>query len=282
MHRRILVPTDGSRLSRRAIEYAAKLAISCGARLTFLNVQSTLPMAYPLEWPAGYQLSRRHLIEAARLARAAIKDAAGRVLRQEVRADRDGPPFDRATLDGVCLRFDEWAAGRREFSVSGTQAAGAPTGFPPPDGACLEIMTGAAIPAPCDCVLRVEDYERVGESIRARAAGIANLEFKGFLPLAEVEGWFDRARVLVNTSLFEGMPNTFLQAWARGVPTASFVRVAPEVNRVAADVNGLAEIVEDLFEHPEPGKRCKEYFERTHSTAHVLQRYTELFAGVAA
>ena len=120
------------------------------------------------------------------------------------------------------------------------------------------------------------------ESIRARAAGIANLEFKGFLPLAEVERWFDRARVLVNTSLFEGMPNTFLQAWARGVPTASFVRVAPEVNRVAADADGLAQSVEFLFQHPEAGERCREYFERTHSTAHVLQRYTELFAGVAA
>lgn len=78
MHKRILVPTDGSRLSRRAIEYAAKLAKSCGAKLTFLNVQSTLPMAYPLEWPAGYQLSRSHLTEAARL-------ASGRVLEEAIK-----------------------------------------------------------------------------------------------------------------------------------------------------------------------------------------------------
>jgi glycosyltransferase involved in cell wall biosynthesis len=54
------------------------------------------------------------------------------------------------------------------------------------------------------------------EAIRARAAKLPNVEFTGFLPLAQVERWFDRARVVVNTSVYEGMPNVFLQAWARG------------------------------------------------------------------
>jgi glycosyltransferase involved in cell wall biosynthesis len=57
--------------------------------------------------------------------------------------------------------------------------------------------------------LGVGDYE---ERVRAQAAGLPNVELTGFLPLAQVEPWFDRARVLVNTSHFEGMPNTFLQA----------------------------------------------------------------------
>ena len=63
------------------------------------------------------------------------------------------------------------------------------------------------------------------ERIRARAEALPNLELTGFLPLAQVEPWFDRARVLVNTSTYEGMPNTFLQAWARGVPTVATVDV---------------------------------------------------------
>lgn len=115
------------------------------------------------------------------------------------------------------------------------------------------------------------------EAMRSRAERIANLEFKGFLPLAEVETWFDRARVLVNTSLYEGMPNTFLQAWARGVPTVASVDVGAPVHRVATDLDALAYEVEICFENRSIGQRCREYFERTHSSAEVLARYNGLF-----
>lgn len=118
------------------------------------------------------------------------------------------------------------------------------------------------------------------EAMRRRAAAIPNVEFKGFLPLAEVERWFDRARVLVNTSTYEGMPNTFLQAWARGVPTAALVDVGAPVHRVAADVEGLSFLVEDSFVNPEPGCACREYFERAHSKAGVLEQYQRLLRGL--
>lgn len=101
--------------------------------------------------------------------RAKLKEAAGRVLRQPVIADRDGPPFNRATLDGVCIRSAEWTAGRREWRVAGTQAAGATPLPPPAENECLEIMTGAPLPASCDSVLPVEDFEREGEVVRAKA-----------------------------------------------------------------------------------------------------------------
>lgn len=94
--------------------------------------------------------------------------ASGRVLRSALKADRDGPPFDRATVDGVCLRSSEWLAGRREFSISGFQAAGAEPLPAPPGGACLEIMTGAPVPASCDTVVRIEDVVREGDRVRLR------------------------------------------------------------------------------------------------------------------
>ena len=119
------------------------------------------------------------------------------------------------------------------------------------------------------------------EAMRARAAELPNLEFKGFLPLAEVERWFDRGCVLVNTSTYEGMPNTFLQAWARGVPTVATVDVEAPVHRVGTSIEQLANLVERAIADPAQGKACREYFERIHSSAGVLERYARLFAELA-
>jgi len=99
-----------------------------------------------------------------------LVDATGRILRRPITADRDGPPFNRAMLDGVCLRSADWEAGKREFALAGTQAAGAELLPAPPPGACLEIMTGAPVPEPCDLVVRVEDTERSGEQVRIRSS----------------------------------------------------------------------------------------------------------------
>jgi glycosyltransferase involved in cell wall biosynthesis len=126
-----------------------------------------------------------------------------------------------------------------------------------------------------------QDSDALYERMRAQAATLPNVEFKGFLPLAQAEPWFDRARVLVNTSLYEGMPNTFLQAWARGVPTVATVDVGSPVNSIAKDIDQLASGVERAFADPSLGERCREYFERTHSTAAALDCYARLFDQLA-
>lgn len=100
--------------------------------------------------------------------RCPLASAQGRTLRSPIIADRDGPPFQRATLDGVCFRFAEWLEGRRDFDVSGMQAAGAEPVDTPPANACLEIMTGAPLPDGCDVVVGVEDFVRDGGRVRIR------------------------------------------------------------------------------------------------------------------
>jgi glycosyltransferase involved in cell wall biosynthesis len=120
-------------------------------------------------------------------------------------------------------------------------------------------------------------FSRVERAARA----LPNLTFTGFLPLAEAEQWFDRARVLVNTSAFEGMPNTFLQAWARGVPTLSFVDVGARVNRSVKDIDEMAaalgRLLGDGAAWREASQRCREHFARTHSREEVMARYDALF-----
>ena len=91
--------------------------------------------------------------------------ASGGILRQHVYAERDQPPFDRVTMDGIAIAHGAWVSGRREFQVQATQAAGAPAGQLRDDSCCIEVMTGTSLPAGCDCVIPVERTARHGEQI---------------------------------------------------------------------------------------------------------------------
>ena len=79
----------------------------------------------------------------------------GRVLRQRVTAERDQPPFDRVTMDGIAIAHADYARGARAFPIQGRQTAGEPATTLEP-GHCVEIMTGAALPDGADCVIPVE------------------------------------------------------------------------------------------------------------------------------
>ncbi len=83
--------------------------------------------------------------------------AIGRVLREDLVADRDFPPYDRVTMDGIAIRYDAFAAGRRSFTIEGVGAAGAPQTVLNAPGGCIEIMTGAILPENADTVIRYED-----------------------------------------------------------------------------------------------------------------------------
>jgi molybdopterin molybdotransferase len=86
----------------------------------------------------------------------ALDAACGRILRQDVVAERDQPPFDRVTMDGIAIRFDAWTGGTREFAIQGTQHAGDPVQTLTDPGNCIEIMTGAMRPEGTDCIVPVE------------------------------------------------------------------------------------------------------------------------------
>jgi molybdopterin molybdotransferase len=83
----------------------------------------------------------------------ALDDATGCYLREDIRADRDLPPFDRVTMDGVALSAAAWEQGLRSFPIENTQPAGAPAAKLANPRACWKVMTGAVLPSGADCVV---------------------------------------------------------------------------------------------------------------------------------
>lgn len=96
----------------------------------------------------------------------ALISAQRRVLRMEIRADRDLPPFNRVTMDGYALRASSLASGVGVFRVEGVQAAGMRAfRLGAAADACIEVMTGALVPEGADCVVPYEEVTRDGLSI---------------------------------------------------------------------------------------------------------------------
>ncbi|MEO6908972.1 MAG: molybdopterin molybdotransferase MoeA, partial [Abditibacteriaceae bacterium] len=88
-----------------------------------------------------------------------LESSIGMVLAESLVADRDLPPFDRVTMDGIAIQFDAFEKGIRSFNIKATQAAGEPSVDISAEDECIEIMTGAALPETVDSVIRYEDIE---------------------------------------------------------------------------------------------------------------------------
>jgi len=94
--------------------------------------------------------------------------AVGRVLAEEIHADRDSPPFPRATRDGFAVRAIDVTQVPATLTVIGEIRAGAS----PAESAlqvgsrqAVEIMTGAPVPAGADAVVMVEYTQRDGDRV---------------------------------------------------------------------------------------------------------------------
>jgi len=90
-----------------------------------------------------------------------LSACAGRILAEDVRAERDHPPFDRVTMDGIAIAFRDLAGGVRSFEVAGTQAAGAEP-LEIRGAQCIEVMTGTVLPRGADTVVPLERVQRSG------------------------------------------------------------------------------------------------------------------------
>ena len=95
----------------------------------------------------------------------------GRVLAGPVAADRDFPPFPRATRDGYALRVaDLEEEGPWSLRVVGQLKAGDSYDLPISPGEAVEIMTGAAVPQGADAVVMVEFTETNADTVAIKRA----------------------------------------------------------------------------------------------------------------
>lgn len=140
----------------------------------------------------------------------------------------------------------------------------------------FQMIGGAALENP-----------KIYENIKRSATELTNLDFMGFVQYRKIHQYFDQAAILVNTSISEGFPNTFLEAWARYVPVVS-LNIDPDeiICRYKLGVHSktFEQMVEDIKLLLRDGKLREKlgmnggkYVEEEHNIKNILRKYSELF-----
>ena len=83
----------------------------------------------------------------------AIQDAIGLILAEDLTADRDFPPFNRAMMDGIAIKN----TAIKKWLIEDIAFAGAPQKHLRNSDAAIEIMTGAPVPLECNSIIKIED-----------------------------------------------------------------------------------------------------------------------------
>ena len=134
-------------------------------------------------------------------------------------------------------------------------------------------------------------WQHLAAEVRSRAARLPNLELLPRQPREELLDRYTRAIAIVNTSVFEGFPNTFLEAWARGTPAVS-LRIDPDgvigrhrLGAVAGgSLEGAAQMIRLFAEDPAAaraaGEAGRRYIERTHAPEVVGPQWVALVNGL--
>jgi len=129
-----------------------------------------------------------------------------------------------------------------------------------------------------------ELYDKIKESSKR----ISNFEYLGVIPFDEINEYFSRASILVNSSMFEAYPPyAAMQAWMNNTPVVSLGDNSDEVmcrhnmgfhsktfNQLVEDVKIL---LKDEALREEMGVNGRRYIESEHDLTHIVREYIELF-----
>jgi len=124
-------------------------------------------------------------------------------------------------------------------------------------------------------------------NLKKIAENLPNMHFKGFVPFSDINNYFNRASVFVNTSTVEGFPNTFLQSWAHYIPVVS-LNVDPD--EIICDfelgfhsksfeklVLDVANLVKNNILREKMGANGRRYVEMNHNINSNIELYVKLF-----
>jgi glycosyltransferase involved in cell wall biosynthesis len=133
----------------------------------------------------------------------------------------------------------------------------------------------------------LQEEENYYKSVQLAASNTPNLQLHGFLPHARMLIEFRKARILVNTSEFEGFSNTFLEAWSNYVPVVSLncdpdeVICRHKLGFHSRDIDqmklDITRLMHDSTLIRELGSNGRRYVETHHSSKVISDLYEESF-----
>lgn len=132
---------------------------------------------------------------------------------------------------------------------------------------------------------QIKGHEKLYREVENAAKTISNVDFVGAVPYSEVNSYFSRAKIFLNTSDSEGFPNSFLQAWVRGVPVVSYFDPDGLINSrdLGATVESqdnfhgsLAELLRSTDRLRDIGKRARQFVIDRYSPDAIVREYESL------
>ncbi len=131
-----------------------------------------------------------------------------------------------------------------------------------------------------------QEETKFREHILNKASLIKNIKVIGYVPFNKISLFFEKSKLFVNTSLFEGFPNSFIQAFTTGTPVLSF-RIDPdsvikhyEMGYICNDsldnaVNFIRELTDEKILYY--GKNASKYVRENHNIRDISKKYEALF-----
>ena len=107
-----------------------------------------------------------------------LMQCVGAILREDILAERDLPPFDRVCMDGIAVDSQALRRGIHRFMVQATQAAGFPALELEGADHAIEVMTGGILPRASDCVIPLEQYQIANGFVSLNSAAAVSTPYR--------------------------------------------------------------------------------------------------------
>ena len=133
---------------------------------------------------------------------------------------------------------------------------------------------------------KMKGSEALYDGVKEQAMELGNIDFVGGVPYSDVNAYFERAKLFLNTSDSEGFPNSYLQAWVRRVPVISYfdpdglinsMEIGVSVESQDAFVEPLTELLADDEKRGKMGHQARQFVIDRYSPQAIAAEYERLF-----